>query len=45
VRIVAALGGNALLRRGEKPDASVQAANVARAWRRSPRWRWSTSWS
>ena len=31
MRIVAALGGNALLRRGEKPDASVQAANVARA--------------
>jgi carbamate kinase len=31
VRIVAALGGNALLRRGEKPDAAVQAANVARA--------------
>jgi carbamate kinase len=31
VRIVVALGGNALLRRGEKPDASVQAANVVRA--------------
>ena len=31
MRIVAALGGNALLRRGEKPDASVQAANIARA--------------
>ncbi|MCY7364122.1 MAG: carbamate kinase [Frankiaceae bacterium] len=31
MRIVAALGGNALLRRGEKPDASVQAANVVRA--------------
>ena len=31
MRIVAALGGNALLRRGEKPDAYVQAANVARA--------------
>jgi len=31
VRIVVALGGNALLRRGEKPDASVQRANVARA--------------
>jgi carbamate kinase len=31
VRIVVALGGNALLRRGEKPDASVQAANIARA--------------
>jgi carbamate kinase len=31
VRIVAALGGNALLRRGEKPDAYVQAANVQRA--------------
>ena len=31
MRIVAALGGNALLRRGEKPDAYVQAANVQRA--------------
>jgi carbamate kinase len=31
VRIVAALGGNALLRRGEKPDAYVQAGNVQRA--------------
>jgi carbamate kinase len=31
VRIVAALGGNALLHRGEKPDASVQQANAARA--------------
>lgn len=31
MRIVAALGGNALLRRGETPDASVQAANVQRA--------------
>jgi carbamate kinase len=31
VRIVVALGGNALLRRGQKPDADVQEANVARA--------------
>ena len=31
MRIVAALGGNALLRRGEKPDAEVQARNVQRA--------------
>jgi len=31
VRIVVALGGNALLKRGEKPDASVQEANVVRA--------------
>ncbi|MTV25143.1 carbamate kinase [Nitriliruptoraceae bacterium ZYF776] len=31
MRIVAALGGNALLERGQKPDASTQAANVARA--------------
>jgi carbamate kinase len=31
VRIVAALGGNALLRRGEKPDAYVQAGNIQRA--------------
>jgi carbamate kinase len=29
VRIVAALGGNALLHRGEIPDAAVQEANVA----------------
>jgi carbamate kinase len=28
VRIVVALGGNALLRRGQKPDADVQEANV-----------------
>ena len=31
MRIVAALGGNALLKRGEKPDAQVQSANVQRA--------------
>ncbi len=31
MRIVVALGGNALLKRGEKPDASVQEANIARA--------------
>lgn len=31
MRIVVALGGNALLRRGQKPDASVQEDNVARA--------------
>ncbi len=31
MRIVAALGGNALLRRGERPDAWVQDANVQRA--------------
>ena len=31
MRIVAALGGNALLRRGEKPDAALQEANVATA--------------
>lgn len=31
MRIVVALGGNALLERGQKPDASTQAANVARA--------------
>jgi len=31
VRIVVALGGNALLKRGEPPDASNQMANVARA--------------
>lgn len=29
MRIVAALGGNALLQRGEKPDASLQEANIA----------------
>jgi carbamate kinase len=31
VRIIVALGGNALLRRGDKPDAEVQVANVSRA--------------
>ncbi len=31
MRIVAALGGNALLRRGQIPDASVQEANVVAA--------------
>jgi carbamate kinase len=31
VRIVAALGGNALLRRGEPPDAAVQIAHVREA--------------
>jgi carbamate kinase len=31
MRIVAALGGNALLQRGQTPDAAVQEANVARA--------------
>jgi carbamate kinase len=31
VRIVAALGGNALLRRGQPPDAAAQIANVTRA--------------
>ncbi|MGY6021314.1 carbamate kinase [Streptomyces spinosirectus] len=30
MRIVVALGGNALLRRGERPDASVQQANIDR---------------
>jgi len=31
MRIVAALGGNALLQRGQKPDAEIQEANVRRA--------------
>lgn len=31
MRIVAALGGNALLQRGQRPDADVQQANVRRA--------------
>jgi carbamate kinase len=31
MRIVAALGGNALLRRGQRPDAAIQAANVTLA--------------
>lgn len=30
MRIVIALGGNALLHRGERPDASVQQANIDR---------------
>jgi len=31
VRIIVALGGNALLKRGQRPDASIQVANVASA--------------
>jgi carbamate kinase len=31
MRIVIAVGGNALLERGQKPDAAIQKANVARA--------------
>jgi carbamate kinase len=31
MRIVAALGGNALLRGGQKPDAAVQATNISHA--------------
>jgi carbamate kinase len=31
MRIVAALGGNALLKRGQRPDAAAQVSNVARA--------------
>jgi carbamate kinase len=31
MRVTVALGGNALLRRGDKPDAEVQVANVYRA--------------
>src|SRR5665648_393527 len=31
MRIVVALGGNALLKRGERPDAATQVANVALA--------------
>lgn len=31
MRVVVALGGNALLKRGEKPDASIQQAHVAKA--------------
>ena len=31
MRIVVALGGNALLRRGQRPDADVQEANVVAA--------------
>ena len=35
MRIVVALGGNALLQRGEKPDASVQEKLLAYVGRRS----------
>src|SRR5688572_14725788 len=31
MRIVVALGGNALLQRGQRPDAEIQEANVRRA--------------
>ena len=36
MRVVIALGGNALLRHGERADAAAQRANVARAVARSP---------
>ncbi len=42
VRIVVALGGNALLRRGEPLTAANQRTNVAERVRRSPRWPAST---
>ena len=38
MRIVVALGGNALLRRGEPVDAAVQRRNVAPRPPRSPSW-------
>ena len=45
MRVLVALGGNALLKRGEPMTAEVQRANVriaaARRWPRSPS---STSW-
>jgi carbamate kinase len=31
MRLVIAIGGNALLERGQKPDAAVQRANIATA--------------
>jgi carbamate kinase len=31
MRVVAALGGNALLERGEKPDADIQESHVQQA--------------
>ena len=44
--VVVALGGNALLRRGEPADAATQRAQRrGRRRRRSPSWRASTRWS
>ena len=40
MKIVAALGGSALLQRGEKPDSAIQRLHVQAAvpaWRRWPR--------
>ena len=45
MRVVAALGGNALLERGERPDAVIQQRHVRQAAAgRSPRWPPITSW-
>lgn len=44
MRIVAALGGNALLERGEPPESEVQEHHVMKAVQAWRRWHWSTSW-
>ena len=43
MRVVAALGGNALLRRGEPADAELQRRHVAEAAAASPSWPVTTS--
>ena len=38
VRLVVAVGGNALLERGERPEAELQEHHAPTPWRPSPRW-------
>ena len=44
MRIVAALGGNALLERGEPAECDIQEAHVRRPRPPSPRWPGRTTW-
>ena len=44
MRVVAALGGNAMIRRGQPADAEAQRENIARAVDSLARSRASTSW-
>ncbi len=43
MRVVAALGGNALLERGERPDSGIQQGTSRARWPRSRRWPATTS--
>ncbi len=44
MRIVAALGGNALLERGEPPESGLQEAHVIKAVSALARWPRGTTW-